>query len=159
MFLLLLALALTGCASSDVNESPSPGHFLFAGPINAEAPVLSLRWAYRFAPSVDPASISKIAFDCPPIPGTQFTVLGTDPKIAKTGFLEGPVLAVSQDSTGWLLDTSSTTRATCQAVVSRNGAPDAVEKASVTFGPSAKANLLQSLKTAQEYNSKLPPRK
>lgn len=154
----LLIIGVAGCASPKASNTTSVGRFIQAGPTSVNAPVLSARWTYGFQFNVDPASVTLVKLSCAPIPGTTFAVSGADLKIRPNGvaFWEGPVLPVNEESTPWMLDTKNATTATCEAIVSRAGAPDAIERAPVRFAPEGKAATLMQMKVAQDYNSKLP---
>ncbi|HEX4984820.1 MAG TPA: hypothetical protein VFV71_01985 [Burkholderiales bacterium] len=152
----LMVLGLLGCATPSSDHASAIGGFVMAGPTNAIAPEMSMRWQYGLKLSIDPKSISEIKFSCDPIPGTTFSAKGPDLKILDNGIVSagGPVLAVSNESTPWLFQ-SSTTSAQCRAVVSRVDQEDAVVTAPVSFPPSQKAATLQQFSMAHEYNSKL----
>src|SRR6185312_10033418 len=117
-FAAFVSLFLVICFSAVAGESVE-GKFVMAGPINATAEELSMHWQYGLMLNVDPEKISGIKFSCDPIPGTSFSVKGSELKRLKNGalFVDGPFLAVSKESTAWLFD-GSTTTANCSAVVS-----------------------------------------
>ena len=146
--------ALSGCAASSSNNSPSPGRFVMAGPTNAIASQLSMRWQYGLLLAIEPQSISEIQFSCQPIPGTSFSAKSTELRRTSDGalFIEGPVLLVSREVTPWMFENSTTT-AQCKASISRPGQPDAVVSATVNFNVAMKAETLLQLETAQRFNA------
>jgi hypothetical protein len=150
--ILLAFCVLAGCATSS-NEPPI-GNFVMAGPTSADGNVASLRWQYGLQLSVDPKTISEIKFSCKPIPGTTFSAKGSDIRVWKNGTVvaEGPVLPITQESTPWLFE-NSTTSALCKAVISRAGQPESVVQAPVNFPASGKAVTVQQMKMAHEFNS------
>jgi len=145
---------IAACATSP-SGNPNLGRFVMAGPVSADAPVASMRWQYGLQLSVDPKSISEIAFNCDPISGTTFTAKGENLQVLKNGSIvaEGPVLALSKESTPWLFD-STTTSATCSAKISRGGQTDTMQ-VPVSFSGTTKAITAAQLKEAHEYNSRL----
>jgi len=160
---LLFAVLAAGAGAAQAADSASVGRFFHAGPANADGEVVSTKWQFGFRFSIDPATVSSVRFSCAPIPGSEFTVPGASIKARSDGsaMFEGPVLALSTESTPWLFE-KTTRSATCEAVVTRAGLPDAIEKAPVTFGPAQKAATVAQLRMAHEYNAKLkqsPPNK
>lgn len=125
-----------------------------AGPTNAIAPQLSMRWQYGLALELAPQSIAEIKFSCDPIPGTTFTSKGGELKRMNNGtlFIDGPILLVSKESTPWLFE-SSHTSANCKAAISRAGQPETVIAAPVNFSASSKAATLRQLKEAHDFNT------
>jgi hypothetical protein len=158
ILVVLLTIGIAGCASPGAINTTSVGRFIHAGPTSVDAPILSARWTYGFQFNVDPASVAQVKLSCAPIPGTKFTVSGADLKIRPNGvaFWEGPILQVNEESTPWMLDSKNATTATCEAIISRVGMPDAIERAPVIFPPALKAATLMQMKEAQDFNSKLP---
>lgn len=151
---LLTIAVITGCTSVPSGGSSSAGQFVMAGPTNAIAPELSMRWQYGLALEFDPQSISEIRFSCDPIPGTTFTTKGPELRRMKSGllFAEGPTLLVSEEATSWLFENSRTS-ATCKAAISRAGQPETVIAAPVNFSASSKAATLQELKAVHDFNT------
>lgn len=153
--LLLIATAtLMGCASSPSNSGPPSGRFVMAGPTNAIAPQLSMRWQYGLMLEIDPQLISEVKFSCEPIPGSTFSAKGAELKRMKNGafFIEGPVLLVSKETTPWLFE-SSQTSAQCKAAISRLGQPETLITAPVNFNASSKSATLMQFKMAHEFNT------
>lgn len=158
--LIVVAFSLTGCATSSYESTSSIGQFVMAGPVNADGDVASMQWQYGMQLTVDPKTISSVKFSCSPIPGSNFTAKGSDLKVLKDGsvFIEGPVLVVSNDSTPWLFENSTTT-ATCKALISRSGQADSVVQAPVRFPPSQKMFTVEQLRVAHEWNKGLKKNK
>lgn len=146
--------ALMGCASSPSSSGSPAGRFVMAGPTNAVAPQLSMRWQYGLMLELDPQSISEVKFSCEPIPGSTFTAKGTELKRMSNGalFIEGPVLLVSKETTPWLFE-SSQTSAQCKAAISRPGQPEALITAPVNFNASSKSATLMQFKMAHDFNT------
>lgn len=125
-----------------------------AGPTNADAPQVSMRWQYGLALGVDPRSIGDIQFSCEPIPGTTFSAKGGELKRMKDGtlFVEGPILPVSRQATPWLFE-NSITSANCRATISSAGQRRTVISTPVSFSAATKAATVEQLKMAHEFNT------
>jgi hypothetical protein len=158
--LALVAALFVACAQAGVPGSSGVGRFVFAGPVGNADRNFTVSWRYGFAFDVDPSTVSQVSFSCGAIPGSTFVVKRGELKLnaQRVGFWEGPKLPVTREGVPWLFD-SGTTHEVCQAVVSRNGTSDAVERAPVTFDGSNKRATLAQLSMAHDYNSKLPPKK
>jgi hypothetical protein len=150
---LLAFVAAASISLPSAGQGSSAGQFVMAGPTNAIADELSMRWQYGFKLELDQSEIADIAFTCDPIPGTVFSAKASDLKRAKDGayFISGPTLLVSKESTPWLFD-SSTTSATCKATIRKSDQSQAVISAPVSFGGQQKAATLQQLRMAHDFN-------
>jgi len=158
--IIFLLIFITGCTSSSVEKSSSIGQFFHAGPTNADGNIPSTKWLYGFQFNVDPASITGVKLSCSPIPGTTFSIDEDSLNINSNGraYWYGQALPVSPESTAWLFD-SSTTKALCEAKISRSNNPDSIERAPVTFPGATKKATLMSIETAYKYNQNLKKKK
>jgi hypothetical protein len=148
----LISALFFGSASASAGDAPV-GQFVMAGPTNAIAEELSMRWQYGLMLSVDSQEITEVKFSCDPIPGTTFAAKGNELRRLKNGalFMEGPVLVVSNETTPWLFETT-TTSANCTAAVSIANKPEAIITARVNFASAMKSATMKQLKMAHEFN-------
>ena len=151
--LLIVTAALAGCASTMLGSSP--GQFVMSGPVNAIAPELSMRWQYGLKLNEDPQTLSQITFSCGTIPGSSFSVKGSDLERRNDGawYVDGPVLRVSKESTPWLYE-RATTSAQCTASLIRVGQPASKVTAQVNFAADTKLATLLQLHMAHDFNSR-----
>jgi hypothetical protein len=153
---IIISIFITGCVSQPAVKSDSVGHFIHAGPSNAESDTLSTKWKYGFKFTTNHQSVTEVRLSCLPIPGTSVIVKKQNLNVNSNGiaFWDGDVLEISREETPWLFD-STTTVAICQAVVYRTGESNFVERAPVTFTGATKAATLRHMKEAHNYNIKL----
>jgi hypothetical protein len=141
---------LLACAEVGLRTGSGVGHFVFAGPAGGSSEAGTVRWRYGFQFSVDPKSVRQVKLSCgEEIPGSTFVVKDTEIHAGtnRTAFWEGPALPLTKDAVPWLF-APETTSAECEAVVSRPGLADAVERAPVTFTGAVKQATLAELRTA-----------
>jgi len=154
--IIIISIFITGCVSQPPEKSNSVGHFIHAGPSNAESDTLSTKWKYGFKFTINHQSVTEVRLSCLPIPGTNLIVKKQNLKINTNGiaFWDGEVLEINREKTPWLFE-SATTEAICQAIVYRIGEPNSIERAPVTFTGAMKAATLRQMKEAHSYNIKL----
>ncbi len=154
--IIITSLLVSGCISEGEIKSSGVGRFIHAGPTNADADILSTKWKYGFKFSADTQYVTQIKLSCASIPGTTIIIKKEDLNINsnKVAFWDGETLPISKTATPWLFD-SSTTHTTCEAIISRSGVPDVIERAPVTFTGATKSATLYQMKEAHEYNKKL----
>ena len=127
------------------------------GPLAADASVPSMRWMVGLQVNVDPSTVSAVRFSCAPIPGSAFDAGPEVLRIHDTGavFADGPVLAVSRETTPWLFE-ATPTMATCRAVVSRDGHADILLEETVTYDAADKAGILEEITAPRVTRAALP---
>lgn len=163
--IIFLFLFIAGCTSSSVEKSApvsavkkasSVGRFFHAGPTNADGDVLSTKWLYGFQFYVEPLSITGVQLSCPSIPGTMLFIDKGNLNINSDGraFWYGETLPVSEKSTAWLFD-PATTKAVCEAIISRSNNVDSIERAPVTFSGTTKKVTLIQMEEAYKHNQNL----
>ena len=153
--ILLAFIIISGCTSTPAANNSDIGVFVLAGPTNANAPVVSIRWQYGIRFFDDPQNISKIHFSCAPIAGTEFTSKIEDLKFLKKGVViaKGPILALSKENTAWLFD-KETTKTVCRATIVRVGKMDHKIQVPVSFSSETKAVAVAQFNSAHEVNNK-----
>jgi hypothetical protein len=151
----LLVSTLAGCAATVPAISQPVGRFFHAGPTSADADVVSIKWQYGFRFSIDSKSVSEVKLSCAPIPGSTFVVRGQDIKVRPDGTVvwDGPTLPMTVAATPWILQPTATD-AVCEAIISRAGIPDSVERAPINFSGPSKAATVVQMRQAHEFNSK-----
>jgi hypothetical protein len=152
-----LLLVLLGCARvpPPAAEGERVGKFVFAGPTGGQLGKASVRWAYGFEYAVDPKTVTKVTLSCGAIQGTSVVVTGEDvlPDPNGTAWWYGPDYLLRDDAVPWLFS-GDTTSAICQAVVSRDGQPDAAERIPVTFTKANKREMVINLRNATGFENK-----
>ncbi len=152
--LLLASILISGCTSTPAVKNSDIGVFVMAGPTNAKASVVSIRWQYGIRFFDNPNSISKIHFSCAPIAGTEFTSEIGDLTILKNGVViaKGPILPLSKEKTAWLFD-NETTNTVCQAKIVRLGEMEQNIQVPVSFSSETKAAAVARFNSAHEINN------
>jgi hypothetical protein len=148
-----LATVLMFAGIAGAADAPIEGRFVMAGPVNQEAQELSMRWQYGLMVNVSPEEILEVKFSCEPIPGTSFSVKGSDLKRLKNGALyaEGATLVISSATTPWFYE-FSTTNAECRAIVLASNQREAVITAKVSFSGAVKSAALREFQAAQRLS-------
>jgi hypothetical protein len=134
--------------------SSGVGQFVFAGVVGGTGAVPTVHWQYGFRFAIDPGRISQVRVSCGDLPGSKLLVktfeINVDPN--RTAQWRGIDLPLTPQSVPWLFD-SGTTSEVCEALLSRDGQPDAVEDFPVAFTGEAKQQIVAKLRAAHGGSS------
>jgi hypothetical protein len=134
---------LLACASAGPPGSSGVGQIVAAGVVPGTGEVPTVHWQYRFRFDVDPGTVTLLKLSCGDLAGSTLLVkpfeINLDAqRMATFRALDRPLNA---QAVPWLFDASAT-NATCLAVISRDGQPDALEQFPITIPAEAKQQML-----------------
>ncbi|HXZ83966.1 MAG TPA: hypothetical protein VEI82_00620 [Myxococcota bacterium] len=150
---LLAAALFFACAHTGPPGSSGVGQFVFAGVVGGSGEQPTVHWQYGFRFASDPGRITQVKLSCGDLPGSALLVKSFELNVdaSRTARWRGIDLPLTPQAVPWLFD-SGTTSEVCEAVLSRDGEPDAVEGFPVAFTGEAKQAIVAKLRAAHGAN-------